>query len=405
MGEACKLSIPYRCFNVSARRAVHLPRQATGLPPASATHAGIDLPAQGKWLCRLKFRQINHLQNSAQVKHIIGAKPPTHPASPAAHPAPQVVRLQAVDANSAGQRLDNFLLRELKGVPKTHVYRIIRSGEVRVNKGRASADTRLAEGDLVRVPPVRVSDRIEEKAAHPAPAREFPVLLDDDAVLAIDKPAGVAVHGGSGVSFGVIEQLRQARPQARFLELVHRLDRETSGILLIAKKRSALTHLQAQFRERETGKTYLALGVGAWQANKKVIDTPLHKYLQADGERRVRTTTADDPDGMRSITLVKLRQRLPARPEAGLPEFSLLEVTIKTGRTHQIRVHLASQGCPIAGDEKYGDFELNRRLQRHGLKRMYLHAWRLQFTHPASSERIELLAPLPPDLACFFPLS
>ncbi|MBU6465405.1 MAG: RluA family pseudouridine synthase [Burkholderiales bacterium] len=339
------------------------------------------------------------------MKHIIGAKPPTHPASPAAHPAPQVVRLQAVDANSAGQRLDNFLLRELKGVPKTHVYRIIRSGEVRVNKGRASADTRLAEGDLVRVPPVRVSDRIEEKAAHPAPAREFPVLLDDDAVLAIDKPAGVAVHGGSGVSFGVIEQLRQARPQARFLELVHRLDRETSGILLIAKKRSALTHLQAQFRERETGKTYLALGVGAWQANKKVIDTPLHKYLQADGERRVRTTTADDPDGMRSITLVKLRQRLPARPEAGLPEFSLLEVTIKTGRTHQIRVHLASQGCPIAGDEKYGDFELNRRLQRHGLKRMYLHAWRLQFTHPASSERIELLAPLPPDLACFCPLS
>ncbi|MBK7718930.1 MAG: RluA family pseudouridine synthase [Simplicispira sp.] len=339
------------------------------------------------------------------MKQIIGAKPSAHPASPTAHPVPPVVRFQAVDANSAGQRLDNFLLRELKGVPKTHVYRIIRSGEVRVNKGRASADTRLAEGDLVRVPPVRVSDRIEEKAAHPAPAREFPVLLDDEALLAIDKPAGVAVHGGSGVSFGVIEQLRQARPQARFLELVHRLDRETSGILLIAKKRSALTHLQEQFRERETGKTYLALVVGAWQANKKVIDTPLHKYLQADGERRVRTTTADDPDGMRSITLVKLRRRLPARPEAGLPEFSLLEVTIKTGRTHQIRVHLASQGCPIAGDEKYGDFELNRRLQRHGLKRMYLHAWRLQFTHPASSERIELLAPLPPDLACFCPLS
>ena len=169
------------------------------------------------------------------MKQIIGAKPSAHPASPTAHPVPPVVRFQAVDANSAGQRLDNFLLRELKGVPKTHVYRIIRSGEVRVNKGRASADTRLAEGDLVRVPPVRVSDRIEEKAAHPAPAREFPVLLDDDAVLAIDKPAGVAVHGGSGVSFGVIEQLRQARPQARFLELVHRLDRETSGILLIAR--------------------------------------------------------------------------------------------------------------------------------------------------------------------------
>ncbi len=331
------------------------------------------------------------------MKQIIGAKPPAHSPPPAA-------RLQTVDADSAGQRLDNFLLRELKGVPKTHVYRIIRSGEVRVNKGRAGADTRLAEGDLVRVPPVRVSDRMEEKAANPPPAREFPVLLDDDAVLAIDKPAGVAVHGGSGVSFGVIEQLRQARPQARFLELVHRLDRETSGILLLAKKRSALTHLQDQFRERETGKTYLALVVGAWQANKKVIDAPLHKYLLPNGERRVRTTTADDPDGMRSVTLVKLRQRLPARPEAGLPEFSLLEVTIKTGRTHQIRVHLASQGCPIAGDEKYGDFELNRHLQKRGLKRMYLHAWRLQFTHPASGERTELLAPLPPDLACFCPL-
>jgi 23S rRNA pseudouridine955/2504/2580 synthase len=331
------------------------------------------------------------------VKQIIGAKASAHPAAPA-------VRLQSVDADSAGQRLDNFLLRELKGVPKTHVYRIIRSGEVRVNKGRAGADTRLQEGDVVRVPPVRVSERMEEKAAHPAPAREFPVLLDDDAILAIDKPAGVAVHGGSGVSFGVIEQLRRARPEARFLELVHRLDRETSGILLLAKKRSALTHLQDQFRERETGKTYLALVLGAWPANRKVIDTPLHKYLLPDGERRVRTTTADDPDGMRSVTLVRLRQHLPARPEAGLPELSLLEVTIKTGRTHQIRVHLASQGCPIAGDEKYGDFERNRQLQRCGLKRMYLHAWRLQFTHPASGERTTLMAPLPPDLAGFCPL-
>jgi len=331
------------------------------------------------------------------VKQIIGAKASAHPAAPA-------VRLQAVDADSAGQRLDNFLLRELKGVPKTHVYRIIRSGEVRVNKGRAGADTRLQEGDVVRVPPVRVSERMEEKAAHPAPAREFPVLLDDDAILAIDKPAGVAVHGGSGVSFGVIEQLRRARPEARFLELVHRLDRETSGILLLAKKRSALTHLQDQFRDRETGKTYLALVLGAWPANRKVIDTPLHKYLLPDGERRVRTTTADDPDGMRSVTLVRLRQHLPARPEAGLPELSLLEVTIKTGRTHQIRVHLASQGCPIAGDEKYGDFERNRQLQRCGLKRMYLHAWRLQFTHPASGERTTLMAPLPPDLAGFCPL-
>ena len=308
-----------------------------------------------------------------------------------------------VDADSAGQRLDNFLLRHLKGVPKTHVYRIIRSGEVRINKGRASADTRVQEGDQVRLPPVRVSEKMAEKAERPAPAREFPVLLEDDHLIALDKPAGTAVHGGSGVSFGVIEQLRQARPQAKFLELVHRLDRETSGILLVAKKRSALTHLQEQFRERETGKTYLALVIGAWPANKKVIDTPLHKYLQADGERRVRVTTPEDPDGMRSITLVKVRATLPARPDAGLPAFSLLEVTIKTGRTHQIRVHLASQGHAIAGDEKYGDFDLNRHLHKHGLKRMFLHAWRLQFNHPASGERTELLAPLPPDLACFLP--
>ena len=308
-----------------------------------------------------------------------------------------------VDADSAGQRLDNFLIRHLKGVPKTHVYRIIRSGEVRINKGRVSADTRVEAGDIVRLPPVRISDKVAEKAERPAPAREFPILLEDEHLIAIDKPAGVAVHGGSGVSFGVIEQLRQARPASKFLELVHRLDRETSGILLVAKKRSALTHLQDQFRDRETGKTYLALVTGTWPANKKVIDLPLHKYLQADGERRVRVTTADDPDGMRSITLVKVRSTAAPRPEQGLPAMSLLEVTIKTGRTHQIRVHLASQGHAIVGDDKYGDFDLNKRLQKQGMKRMFLHAWRLQFNHPASGERVQLIAELPPELADFVP--
>ena len=308
-----------------------------------------------------------------------------------------------VDEDSAGQRLDNFLIRHLKGVPKTHVYRIIRSGEVRINKGRASADTRVEAGDLVRLPPVRISDKVAEKAERPAPAREFPILLEDEHLIALDKPAGVAVHGGSGVSFGVIEQLRQARPASKFLELVHRLDRETSGILLVAKKRSALTHLQDQFRERETGKTYLALVTGTWPANKKVIDLPLHKYLQADGERRVRVTTADDPDGMRSITLVKVRSTVPARTAQGLPAMSLLEVTIKTGRTHQIRVHLASQGHGIVGDDKYGDFDLNKRLQKQGMKRMFLHAWRLQFNHPLTGERVQLIAELPPELADFVP--
>ena len=325
------------------------------------------------------------------MKHIIEGKPSPAPAA----------RLVAVDAESSGQRLDNFLLRQLKGVPKSHVYRIIRSGEVRVNKGRASADTRVAEGDQVRLPPVRVSEKVALKAGHPAPAREFPLLLEDEHLIAIDKPSGVAVHGGSGVSFGVIEQLRQARPQAKFLELVHRLDRETSGILLVAKKRSALNQLQDQFRERATGKTYLALVQGTWPAANKVIDLPLHKYLLPDGERRVRVTTPDDPDGMRSVTLVKVRAHLAPRPLQGLPAMTLLEVTIKTGRTHQIRVHLASQGHPIAGDDKYGDFDLNKRLPRQGLKRMFLHAWRLQFNHPASGERVTLHAELPPELADF----
>jgi 23S rRNA pseudouridine955/2504/2580 synthase len=320
------------------------------------------------------------------VNHIIGVK--------SAASAPAVKRL-VVDEDSAGQRLDNFLMRHLKGVPKTHVYRIIRSGEVRINKGRASADSRVEAGDEVRVPPVRVSDRVAEKAAQPAPGREFPLLMEDEALLAMDKPAGVAVHGGSGVSFGVIEQLRQARPQARLLELVHRLDRDTSGILLVAKKRSALKHLQDQFRERETGKTYLALVQGAWPEKLKVIDLPLHKYLLpgkdgVEGERRVRVTGKDDPDGMRSITLVKVAQRLSG--------CTLLEVTIKTGRTHQIRVHLASQGHPIAGDDKYGDFEWNRQLPKQGLKRMFLHAWRLQFNHPVTGQRVALQADLPPEL-------
>lgn len=334
------------------------------------------------------------------MKVIIGGNP-----TPS---APKVETL-CIDEDAAGQRVDNFLVRHLKGVPKTHIYRMIRSGEVRVNKGRVGADTRLQAGDVLRVPPVRISERVAEKAqamveqvARGAPARDFPVLLEDEHLIAINKPADVAVHGGSGVSFGVIEQLRMARAQAKFLELVHRLDRETSGILLVAKKRSALKNLQDQFRARQTGKTYLAMVRGQWPAKLKVLDKPLHKYLldgndaQA-GERRVKVVSRDDPDGMPSVTLVKVR--------ASSPAYSLLEVTIKTGRTHQIRVHLASEGYPILGDDKYGDFELNKSLARAsaqpGLKRMFLHAWRLQLHHPATGESLQLLADLPPELAQF----
>jgi 23S rRNA pseudouridine955/2504/2580 synthase len=320
------------------------------------------------------------------VKHIIDTPDADKAAS---------VKTLLVDEESAGQRLDNFLLRHLKGVPKTHVYRIIRTGEVRINKGRVNADTRVQTGDMVRLPPVRVAT--VDASAPVAPGREFPVLMEDEQMMAIDKPAGVAVHGGSGVSFGVIEQLRQARPGARMLELVHRLDRDTSGVLLIAKKRSALTRLQDQFRDRETGKTYMALVKGQWPSNKKVIDLPLQRYLipngVGEGERRVRIAHKDDANAQRAITLVRVSRLVG--------DYSLLEVTIKTGRTHQIRVHLASQGYPIVGDDKYGDFELKKRLAALGMKRMFLHAWRLQFIHPQTGRTETVEAALPDELQNF----
>ncbi len=326
----------------------------------------------------------------------------------------RAVRHLVVDAESAGQRLDNLLLRLLKGVPKTHVYRIIRSGEVRVNKGRAAADTRVCAGDDLRLPPLRTAEPPAGLGA--APPREFPILFEDEHLLAIDKPAGVAVHGGSGVSFGVIEQLRKSRLTAKFLELVHRLDRETSGVLLLAKKRSALLAMQDQFRahggDKQIVKVYAALVVGDWPASHKVIDQPLHKFVGADGERRVRVTSPADEDGRRSITLVKVARRF-----AG---YTLLDVTIKTGRTHQIRVHLANAGHPIVGDTKYGDFALNHALARGAargasrsaspsvsggaaagaalrIERMFLHAQRLQFVHPATGLTVDLMAPLPAE--------
>ena len=359
------------------------------------------------------------------VERIIGAKPAgaARPKAVAALPiALPAVHHVTVDEGSEGQRLDNFLVKLLKGVPKTHVYRVIRSGEVRVNKGRAGADTRLAIGDEVRIPPVRMADR---SATLAAPPREFTVVFEDEHLLAIDKPAGVAVHGGSGVAFGVIEQLRQARPHAKFLELVHRLDKETSGLLLIAKKRSALVALQDQLRVHQgakvIGKTYAALVVGAWPAKLKVIDVALHKFLTPEGERRVRAVADDHDAGRRSITLVRVAQafgspgpqgavgtgppggRSTALGRSGGGCFTLLDVTIKTGRTHQIRVHLAHEGHVIAGDEKYGDFALNKALARgeavrgQRFERMFLHARQLRFEHPASREVIELSAPLPAE--------
>lgn len=295
-----------------------------------------------------------------------------------------------VGEDGAGQRVDNFLVKHLKGVPKSHVYRILRSGEVRVNKGRAGADRRLALGDRVRLPPVRVAEKPDGRSI---PGREFAVAFEDEAMLVIDKPAGVAVHGGSGVDFGVIEQLRKARPQAKFLELAHRLDRETSGLLVIGKKRSALTRLHDLFRDGGIDKRYLALVKGHWRDKLRNVKLPLLKYQTAEGERRVRVSA----EGKEAHSIM----RLQGRWKTPLGSFSLLEVELRTGRTHQIRVHLAHLGFPILGDEKYGDFTLNRDLQKAGLKRMFLHAAAMQLPHPLSSAPLALSAPLPMALEKF----
>jgi 23S rRNA pseudouridine955/2504/2580 synthase len=295
------------------------------------------------------------------------------------------IRLE-VGEEADGQRIDNFLLRLAKGVPKSHVYRILRSGEVRVNKGRVAADYRLKSGDIVRVPPIRISASVDKPLA---PARAFDVVFEDDALMVLDKPAGVAVHGGSGVSFGVIEQLRRARPEARFLELAHRLDRDTSGLLIVAKRRSALTRLHDMFRDGGISKRYLALVKGRWMNLLQHVRLPLHKYLTDEGERRV--SVSDDGKEAHSIV------RLVARWE----NFSLVEVELKTGRTHQIRVHLAHLGFPLAGDDKYGDFSLNKALQKAGLKRMFLHAAKLKLPHPISGAVVDLDARLPADLLGF----
>lgn len=288
-----------------------------------------------------------------------------------------------IDEGSCEQRIDNFLCKHLKGVPKSHIYRILRSGEIRVNKKRVDQTYRLQLGDLVRIPPVRVAEKPDTEFV---PALEFPVLYEDDALLAINKPAGTAVHGGSGVSFGVIEQLRSARPQAKFLELVHRLDRETSGVLLLAKKRSALTAMHEIMREGNSDKRYFALVLGQWKNVKQHVKLPLYKFDTPQGEKRVMVRE----DGMASYTIFTLQQ--------SWPDFSLLEAQLKTGRTHQIRVHLAHLGFPIVGDDKYGDFARNKELMKQGLKRMFLHAHSITFKHPLTGEALSIQAPLAPEL-------
>jgi 23S rRNA pseudouridine955/2504/2580 synthase len=298
------------------------------------------------------------------------------------------VRKVRVDADTAGQRVDNFLRRELPGVPKGRVYRLLRRGEVRVNGGRVRADYRLAAGDEVRIPPVRLREEGAPPAAGRAVAMLDHVLYEDKRLLVIDKPAGVAVHGGSGISHGVIELLRAARPDLRDLSLVHRLDRETSGCLVVAKKRSALRSLHEKFREGIVEKNYLALVVGDWQLGERVIDAPLLVTHRQGGERHVIVS----PEGKPAQTRVRLSRTYG--------KFSLLLCSPLTGRTHQIRVHLLHAGFPIAGDDRYGDADANGRAKALGLERLFLHAQSISFPDEHGNE-LHFTAPLPDDLNRF----
>jgi len=302
-----------------------------------------------------------------------------------------------VDSEHEGQRLDNFLARLCRGVPRAHVYQLIRSGQVRVNGARVTAQHRLAAGESVRVPPIRLARpegaaselpfALQAGASHAGPS--LPRLHEDENLLVIDKPAGFAVHGGSGISLGVIEALRRQHPDDRFLELAHRIDRETSGVLIVARRRAALLALQQQFRDRRTGKTYLAVVAGRWPLRTRHLAQPLGRLAAPNGDRRVRVSA----DGREAITRVTglCNFRLPE----SLGEATLIAAVIETGRTHQIRVHLAHAGHPILGDDKYGDYALNRALRRVPGARMYLHAFRLEIDHPISGRALDLRAPLP----------
>jgi 23S rRNA pseudouridine955/2504/2580 synthase len=295
------------------------------------------------------------------------------------------VRQVMVSSEEAGQRIDNFLARYLKGVPKSHIYRILRRGEVRVNSGRIRAQYKVCAGDTVRIPPVRVSTSPKAQA-RPVPGLEARILFENSRCLVVNKPSGLAVHGGSGVSYGVIEAFRAARPDAPYLELAHRLDRETSGCLVLAKRRSFLRAFQAQLREGTVVKHYLALVAGAWQGGKQTVTAPLRKNLLRGGERMVTV----DETGKAAVSVFS--------PVSTFADATLVDVELKTGRTHQIRVHGTHIGHPLAGDGKYGDENFNNEMKSHGLRRLFLHAHLLEFMDSAGDDTITVSAPLDDDL-------
>jgi 23S rRNA pseudouridine955/2504/2580 synthase len=298
------------------------------------------------------------------------------------------VRILEIQPEQAGQRIDNFLLSHLKGVPKSRIYRCLRKGEVRVNKSRVASSYRLRQGDQVRIPPLRVSHpSIKEPIAQSLLRQiEVSLLYEDKSLLILNKPAGIAVHSGSGVSYGIIEALRLLRPKAPFLELAHRLDRETSGCLMIAKTRSILLALQTMQRKQLIYKRYFALVKGHWQKNNQRVDLPLLKNILRSGERIVKVSAAGKP----AFSYF--------RPKQFYGEATLMEITLETGRTHQIRVHAAHLGHPLGGDEKYGDPLFNKRLRNLGLHRLFLHADQLTFTLPEEKKTIKITAPLPEEL-------
>lgn len=306
---------------------------------------------------------------------------------------PAKVRLLEIDSEHAGQRIDNFLLTELKGVPRSKIYRLLRTGQVRVNKGRKKPQYKLASGDVIRIPPVTIEERAPLQASSAAKDRlSSSILYEDKSLIIINKPAGMAVHGGSGISYGVIEAFRQLRPECRFLELVHRLDRETSGCLVLAKKRSALVRMHEMLR-REHGKsmqkTYLALLQGVWQGRKRKVSAPLEVNSRRSGERFVTVSNS----GKEAISIFVPQKNFPQA------NASLVEIRLLTGRTHQARVHAQSIGQPIAGDDRYGDRAFNRRMKLEGLKRLFLHASKLRFKHPLDDNMLEIDAPLPEPLS------
>ncbi len=323
------------------------------------------------------------------------ALPKPAPAKPAAGSevavaAPNAVRILPIDAERAGQRIDNFLFGQLKGVPKSHVYRLLRSGQVRINGKRAKPESRLADGDQVRIPPVRVAEPRDPGIAPDGMLSRVDgwVIFEDRGFLVINKPSGVATHGGSGISFGAIELLRQWRPDES-MELVHRLDRDTSGVLVLARKRSALTGLQALIREGQTDKRYLALLSGVVKRERIDVNAPLAKNVMQGGERMVRV----DPEGKPSRSVFRVLEKFA--------DATLCEVELDTGRTHQIRVHAAHIGHPLLGDDKYGIPEANRLARQQGLKRLFLHAAQFSFTLPGNPDAYVFHAPLAPELVAY----